>query len=297
MIWTAILIDGVVYAAWLFIVALGLTLVFGVMKILNVAHGAFYAIGAYAAASLIGVWFAGDRPLVGGYVLLVVASLAVGLVMGTLLERGVLRLVYGRDEVVAALATYAVFLILEDFILLVWGTDPYFAGEPATALGADDWFGLAVSNYDLLLVAVAAVVGLLLWLGLNRTRTGKLLLAVIHDREMSAAFGIDVTLMFTMTFVLGAFLGALGGALTAPKISVAPGIGVEVIVLAFAVVVIGGMGSIPGAVVGALIVGLARAAAVLLLPSVELFVVYAVMTLVLAFRPYGLFARAQARRI
>ena len=297
MIWTAILIDGVVYAAWLFIVALGLTLVFGVMKILNVAHGAFYAIGAYAAASIVGMYFATDRPLAGGYVLLVVAAILVGLVVGLVLERGVLRFIYGRDEVVAALATYAAFLILEDMILILWGTDPYFAGEPATALGADDWFGLSVSNYDLLLVAVAGIVGLLLWLGLNRTRVGKLLLAVIHDREMSAAFGINVTLVFTLTFVVGAILGALGGALTAPKISVAPGIGVEVIVLAFAVVVIGGMGSIPGALIGALVVGLARAAAVLLMPSIELFVIYAVMTLVLAFRPYGLFARAQARKI
>lgn len=297
MIWTAILIDGVVYAAWLFIVALGLTLVFGVMKILNVAHGAFYAIGAYAAASIVGMYFTTDRPLAGGYVLLVVAAILVGLVVGLVLERGVLRFIYGRDEVVAALATYAAFLILEDMILILWGTDPYFAGEPATALGADDWFGLSVSNYDLLLVAVAGVVGLLLWLGLNRTRVGKLLLAVIHDREMSAAFGINVTLVFTLTFVVGAILGALGGALTAPKISVAPGIGVEVIVLAFAVVVIGGMGSIPGALIGALVVGLARAAAVLLMPSIELFVIYAVMTLVLAFRPYGLFARAQARKI
>ncbi|MGE0723605.1 MAG: branched-chain amino acid ABC transporter permease [Alphaproteobacteria bacterium] len=297
MIWAAILIDGVVYAAWLFIVALGLTLVFGVMKILNVAHGAFYAIGAYAAASIVGVYFAGDRPLIGGYVLLLVSSIVVGVVIGVLLERAVLRFIYGRDEVVAALATYAVFLILEDMILVLWGTDPYFAGEPATALGADVIFGLPVSNYDLALVGVAAAVGLLLWLGLNRTRIGKLLLAVIHDREMSAAFGINVTLVFTLTFVLGAVLGALGGALTAPKISVAPGIGVEVIVLAFAVVVIGGMGSIPGALIGALIVGICRAAAVLLLPQIELFVIYAVMTLVLAFRPYGLFARAQARRI
>jgi len=140
-------------------------------------------------------------------------------------------------------------------------------------------------------------VGGALWWALIRTRQGKLLQAVIHDREMAQAMGINVTRIFTATFVLGAMLGALGGAVTAPQISVTPGIGVEVIVLAFAVVVVGGMGSIPGAAVGALIVGLIRAATVHLLPQVELFVIYAVMSLVLAFRPAGLFGRAAARKI
>ena len=130
-----------------------------------------------------------------------------------------------------------------------------------------------------------------------RTRLGKLLRAVIHDREMAEAFGIDVGRLYTVTFVIGAVLGALGGAVTAPIISVVPGIGVEVIVLAFAVVVIGGMGSVAGTIVGALMVGIARAAAVHLLPQVELFVIYAVMSLVLVLRPQGLFSQAQQRRI
>jgi branched-chain amino acid transport system permease protein len=120
---------------------------------------------------------------------------------------------------------------------------------------------------------------------------------VIHDREMSMAFGIDVSRLFTVTFVIGAVLGAFGGAITAPMISVSPGIGVEVIVLAFAVVVVSGLGSVPGTIVGALIVGLSRSAAVHLLPQVELFVIYAVMSLVLIVRPQGLFGSAQVRRI
>ena len=123
------------------------------------------------------------------------------------------------------------------------------------------------------------------------------MLAVIHDREMSQAFGINVTRVYTVTFVLGAVLGALGGAFTAPMISVTPGIGVEVIILAFAVVVIGGMGSVPGAVIGSLIVGLSRAAAVHLLPQIELFVIYGVMSLVLVVRPQGLFGRTAEKRI
>ena len=143
----------------------------------------------------------------------------------------------------------------------------------------------------------AKLAGAAAWWMLERTRQGKLLRVVIHDREVSAALGINVARMFTVTFVIGAILGALGGALTAPGISVVPGVGVDVIVLAFAVSVIGGLGSIAGAAIGALIVGIARAAAVHLMPEIELFVIYAVMAAVLAVRPQGLFGRAAARKI
>jgi branched-chain amino acid transport system permease protein len=148
-----------------------------------------------------------------------------------------------------------------------------------------------------MLIVIAILVAIGAWYGLNRTRWGKLLTAVIYDREISTGLGIDVNRVFMITFVIGAILGAFGGAFTAPKISVTPGIGVEVIVLAFAVVAIGGMGSIAGAMIGAVIVGICRAAAVHLLPEVELFVIYAVMAAVLAVRPEGLFSRVQARRI
>lgn len=293
----AILVDGLVYSSWLFVVAVGLSLIFGVMKILNVAHGSLYAIGAYAAANLIGVYFRIGLPGAGSYVAMILAAVAVGAVVGLVLERGLLRFMYGRDEVLIVLVTYAVFLILEDAVVLVWGTNPYFAYQPYALLGNTRVGRLAFANYDLGLVAFSAVLGGVLWWSLTRTRSGKLLQAVIHDREMAQAMGINVTRMYTGTFILGAMLGALGGAVTAPQISVVPGIGVEVIVIAFAVVVIGGMGSIPGAAIGALIVGLIRAAAVHLLPQVELFVIYAVMSLVLAVRPQGLFGRAPPRKI
>ena len=156
---------------------------------------------------------------------------------------------------------------------------------------------LTVSFYDLGLVALAVSIALVGWWVLRHTRWGRILTAVIHDREMAQSFGIDVTRVFTWTFIIGAILGALGGAVMAPKISVTLGIGIEVIVLAFAVVAIGGLGSVEGAAIGALIVGLARAASVQLFPEVELFVIYGVMALVLAFRPFGLFTRAQARKI
>ena len=293
----AILLDGLVYASWLFLVALGLTLIFGVMKILNVTHGAFYAFGAYTTAYAIGVYFEAGWPEMGSFLLMGIAAIVVGVILGLLLERGLLRFMYGRDEVLIVLVTFAVSLMLEDVIRVVWGGDPYFAFQPYGLLGVSDVGGLIFSNYDLALIAVAAVLAAAAWLVLSGTAWGKMLAAVIHDREMAAAFGINVTRVFTVTFVIGAILGALGGALTAPKISVTLGIGAEVIVLAFAIVVIGGMGSIWGALIGALLVGIARAAAVHLLPQVELFVIYAVMSVVLAIRPQGLFSRAQARKI
>jgi branched-chain amino acid transport system permease protein len=293
----AILVDGAVFAAWLFIVSVGLTLIYGVMRILNIAHGSLYALGAYAAASLVGAYFAQDYPPLASYLLLPAAALLVGVVAGLAIERGVLRLMYGRDEVIMVLVTYAIFLVLEDVIKLIWGVDPYFAYQPYGLLGTVDVLGLPYPIYDLATIALAIVIGAVVWWGLNRTRAGKLLIAVIHDREMSMAVGIDVTRLFMITFVLGAILAALGGAVSAPKISVVPGIGVEVIVLAFAVVVIGGLGSVGGAMIGAVIVGFARAAAVHLLPEAELFVIYAIMAAVLVVRPYGLFAKPQARRI
>jgi branched-chain amino acid transport system permease protein len=293
----AILTDGLVYAAYLFLVAVGLSLIFGVMKILNVTHGSFYAFGAYGAATAVGLYFGHDWPEAGGFLFMIALAMAIGAMVGLVLERGVLRFVYGRDEIVIVLVTYACFLILEDTITLIWGPQSYAAYQPMVAAGDTEVGDLILSNYDIGLVVVAALVAVVAHWAINFTRWGRLLSVVIFDRETAAAFGINVRLVYTVTFVVGAMLGALGGAMMAPKISVTLGIGVEVIVLAFAVVAIGGMGSIEGTVLGALIVGLCRAAAVHLLPQLELFVIYAVMALVLVFRPYGLFSPAAPRKI
>jgi len=293
----AVLVDGVIYASWLFIIAAGLTTIYGVMRILNMAHGSLYALGAYAAASLAGGWLrAGWEPM-GSYAMLVLAALLVGLVVGPLIERGLLRFCYGRDEVVLVLVTYALFLIIEDVIRLVWGVESYFVSEPYGLLGNLEMGALSYPLYSAVLVGAAVLVGVGLRFGIYGTRYGKLLTAVIHDREVSAAMGINVNRVYLVTFTLGTMLAAIGGALTAPTVSVVPGMGVEVIVLAFAVVVIGGLGSMQGAMLGALIVGLVRSAAVHFFPQVELFSIYLVMALVLAVRPRGLFVAAEARKI
>jgi len=293
----AVLIDGLIYASWLFMTAAGLTIIYGVMRILNMAHGSLYALGAYATASAVGAYLRGGYPPLGSYAVLLLAAIAVGLVMGPLIERGLLRFLYGRDEVVLILVTYALFLILEDAVKLVWGVESYFVWEPYGLLGNVEIGPLSYPVYSGAIVLAAAVVGLALRWGIYGTRYGKLLLAVIHDREVSAALGVDVRAVFLVTFTVGTTLAAIGGALTAPTVSVVPGMGVEVIVLAFAVVVIGGLGSVPGAALGALVVGLVRSAAVHYYPEVELFSIYFVMALVLAFRPRGLFVAPEARKI
>jgi len=297
MLALTILIDGVVYASWLFIVALGLTLVFGVLKILNIAHGSFYALGAYAAASFV-AWFTSMEwaPALS-IVALLLAAVAVAALVAPATERGLLRFFYGRDEVLLVLVTYALFLILEDVTKLIWGATPYYVTEPYTLFGDVSFGTLVYVGYDFTLIGVALLCGLGVWWGLNRTRIGKVVLAVIHSPEIASSMGVNISRVYMGAFMFGIFLAALGGALTAPMISVQPGVSVGVIIVSFAVVIIGGLGSIEGAAIGALIVGLARALAVHTWPAAELFSIYVAMAVVLVFRPEGLFQRVQARKI
>jgi branched-chain amino acid transport system permease protein len=292
-----ILLDGLQFSSYLFIVSAGLTIIFGVMKILNVAHGSFYAWGAYTSAFFIGKFSDMGLPDALGFLIIVAAAIVVGVILGFIIEQGILKHMYERDEVLIVLATFGLFLVLEDIILIAFGTDPYFAYQPMALLESVELGGITRDVYGITLIGVAAVVAVGCWWLLNKTKWGTLLKAVIFDREMGISMGINVPLVYTLTFIGGAILGGLGGAYIAPTISVAPGLGAEVIVLSFAVVVVGGMGSIAGAAIGSLIIGLLRAIAVHEVPQVELFVVFAVMAIVLVFRPEGLFAPAKTRKI
>ncbi len=292
-----ILIDGITYASWLFIVALGLTLVFGVLKILNIAHGSFYAVGAYAGASLVTWLLAMKVSPALTIVALVMAAVGVAALLAPLVERGLLRMFYGRDEVLLVLVTYALFLMLEDVTKLVWGVNPYYVSDTYQAFGNIKLGGLSYVGYDLLLVGLAVLCGVVTWWALNRTRLGKIVTSVIHSPEVAASMGVNVSRIYTGAFMVGVFFAAVGGALTAPMISVQPGLSVGVIIVSFAVVIIGGLGSIEGAAIGALVVGLARAASVHIWPPAELFSIYVVMAAILVFKPEGLFQRIQARKI
>ncbi len=294
---TVIALDGLTYASWLFLVSAGLTFTYGVLRVLNLAHGNLYAIGAYLGATLVLRYAAGGSTVALGYGLLFLAAVVIGVVAGPLIERLFLRRVYARDEEVQLLLTFSISLILEDVVKLTWGVSPIFAETPYSFLGRVRLGGVNYAWYPFLLTAVALAVGGLLWLVVTRTRLGKVLQSVITDREVSLTLGIDVPRVYTWAFTAGAILAALGGAYTAPMFSLVPGVGADVLVTSFAVIAIGGLGSIGGAALGALVVGLARSAAVYLFPELDLFAIYLMMALVLLFRPQGLFGEVEVRRI
>ncbi len=292
-----ILLDGVVFASWLFLIAVGITFIFGVMHILNMAHGSVFALGAYMGAWLTASFLSGQYSPWLSFPILVVAAIVVAVTVGPLIERVFLKRIYKEEEVIPLLTTFALFLILEDVIKLVWGIEPRFIDAPFEIMGQLTLAGISYAGYPFLLTGIAILCAILLWLVINKTHFGRQLTSVIGDREISSAMGINVPRIDTFAFILGTFLAALGGAFTAPMISVEPGMGIEVIVLAFAVVAIGGLGSVGGAAVGCILVGIARAAAVHIYPELELFVVYALMVFVLIFRPQGFFGGIEVRRI
>ena len=293
-----IILDSLVYASWLFLVASGLTLIYGVMKVLNIAHGSLYAFGAYANAWLI-AWYTNhfDERLYITFLFIPISSLVIAAILSLLIERGLLKFVYHRDEIVVVLVTYGLFLVFEDSMKLIFGTSSYLPYQPRMLLGNLDIFGLPYVVYDLVIILVAALIWVTFYYVMKFTKAGKLLLTVIYDREISSAMGINVKKFFLYTFFIGCLLGCLGGAVSAPMISIVPGLGVEVIVLAFAVVVTGGLGSISGAAIGALLIATFRTFAIFYFPQLELFIVFFVMALVLSFKPEGLFGTKKIRRI
>lgn len=287
-------LDGLAYAAQLFMVAVGLTLVFGVLKILNVAHGSLFAIGAYTASTLVGLIGTPDLSLVA----LALAALAVGAVAGPLIERGLLARIYDKEHVLQLLVTFALFMILEDVQKLLWGVKPLFEDAPVRVLGPIEVGDIYYTAYQLVLMPSVAAASLLIlvWF-LRRTLLGRTILAVTHDREAAQAIGIDARRVYLLAFTIGAGLAALGGALAAPTTSLVPGIGVQMIVLSFAVVATAGLGQIEGAAVTALLIGLGRSFAVYFAPELEVVVPYLLMVAVLLVRPEGLFGRSELRRI
>ena len=292
-----VLLDGLIYASYLFIVSLGLTITFGVMKILNVAHGGFFAWGAYLAS--ISIIYLGDNEYSSFfyYFAIFLSAIIVGLFFGYIIERFILRKMYNEDIHLIVLATFGLFWILEDLILHVFGVDPLMPYYPAMELGGIEVGGIFQGVYSLTLAGLAIIVAFVCWYFLKKTKYGKVLQSVIFDREVSVSMGIDVTKVYLITFIIGGMLGALGGAYIAPTISVSPGFAIDVVVMSFAVVVIGGMGSVPGALIGSLIVGLIRAFAVHQAPILELFIIYAIMAIVLIIKPEGLFAPPKPRKI
>jgi branched-chain amino acid transport system permease protein len=292
------LMDGVSYAALLFLVALGLTLIFGVMNILNIAHGSLYAWGGYLAATLGLAITKFGLPAVLSLPVLFVAAIVVGLVLGSILEIGLLRRILDKDPILQLLVTFAAFMILEDLQRLVWGAQPYFVSEVVNQLGTISVAGVTYTRYQLLVLPVVALLAYfgLRWF-LERTPLGRQVTAVTHHREVATAMGVDASRVSWLTLVIGAALGALGGALASPTTSLTPGIGAEMMVLSFAVVATAGLGQIGGAGIAALMIGLARSFLIYLMPELEVLVPYLIMVAVLLVRPQGMFSNVAARRI
>lgn len=292
------LLDGVAYASLLFLVAVGLTLIFGVLGILNVAHGSLYAIGAYATATL-GQWIVaqGFNPWLT-YPAMIVAAIAVGVLLGGLIERLLLQHIYSKDPVLQLLVTFAVFMILENLQRMIWGVQPYFMATPLTQLGNVQILGINYTAYQVLFLPVAALIVLFtLRYFLRHTNMGAQILAVTEDREAATAIGINASRVYLMTFVIGACFAALGGALATPTTSLVTGMGANMIVLSFAVAATAGLGQIEGAAISALIIGIARSFAVYLSPEIEVIMPYLIMVLVLLVRPNGLFGKETVRKI
>ncbi len=286
-----ILVGGVFHAAVLFLVAAGLQIVFGVQKIVNLACGSFYALGAYFGISALAWAAAFEVPAIAYIPTLVGSGLLLAIVLGPSVER-LLRLIYDRDEHFQILLTFALVLIFEDAIRLIWGAVPlqtinvYFAfGELRIARD------LAIPNYNLIVIAAAALISVAFGWMLRRTRFGRIVRATAENKQMSEALCVDVSKVYMAVFTLGVALGTVGGALVVPAGAASIDMGVELIVDAFAVVIIGGLGSMPGALIGALIVGFVRSAAIWLYPEFELLAIYVIVITVLIVRPQGLLAR------
>ena len=263
---------------------------FGVQKIVNLACGSFYALGAYFGVTLVALAIRAGMPPWLFLVVLIAAGLLVALV-GPLIER-LLRLIYDRDESFQMLLTFALVLMIEDVIRRLWGTSPYQMGGLYLTYGQLRVGALTIPVYNLIVIAAGfAIAGLMGWF-LARTRAGRIIRATAENREMAEAMAVDMSRVYARVFTLGTALGTVGGALVVPATAASIEIAVELIVEAFAVVVIGGLGSMRGAFVGALIVGVMRAVAIAAYPEVEMLAIYLVVVAVLVLRPAGLFARA-----
>jgi len=286
-------LTGLASAAALFLVASGLSIIFGVTRIVNFAHGAFYMLGAYAAFTLT-ERFEGTLGFWGG---IVAAALAVA-VIGVLVEMVLLRRIYHAPELFQLLATFGLTLMVEDLVVLIWGPDDLLGRRAPGLKGAVDFFGQNVPSYDLFLIVLGPVVLGVLWLLFQRTRWGILVRAATQDRDMVAALGVNQKWLFTSVFALGVFLAALGGALQIPRDAVNHAMDLRVIVEVFVVVVIGGLGSITGAFVAAVLVSELNAFGILIFPKISIILVFLVMAVVLIVRPWGLFGKPEtaARR-
>ena len=288
-----ILLSGIFYASILFLVAAGLQVVFGVQKIFNLACGEFYALGAYTGVVFVKVAQSLGLPVLLSFLPFILAGLSIFFI-GPIVERGLFRFVYDRDETFQLLLTFAAVLMFEDVIRFIWGTSPQSTAGVYMAYGQINLLGAVIPVYNLIVIFSSLVIAGLIGYMLVRTKFGRIMRATADNREMSEALGINMNRIYIKVFTLGTVLGTLGGALVIPATAAMTEMGVELIVIAFAVVVIGGLGSMKGAFFGALVVGILRSIAIATYPELELLLIYLIVIVVLVFKPEGLFGGGRA---
>ena len=280
--WLLQLFNGVSYGALLFLLGSGLSLIFGVMRIVNIAHGSYFLLGSYVALTVI--WTTGSWLLA-----LPAGALAIGL-LGLAMERIFLRPL-GFDVLRQVLVTFGFMLLFQQAALDIWGGDNFMINPPAQLTRSIAVGTLHLPLYRIFMIALAAAIGLALWFVLEHTRVGAMVRATVDDAEMARGIGIDTARVSMLVFALGALLAGLGGVIGGAFLGVYPGIDLQILPIAFAVVIIGGMGSLPGAAIGAVLVGLADNFGKALFPEISYFTLYAPMVLLLAVKPTGLFGR------
>jgi branched-chain amino acid transport system permease protein len=279
--WAVQLLNGLSFGMLLFLLAAGLSLIFGLMRILNLAHGSYYLLGAYVALSVV--------QATGSLLLAMVVGVAAVVTLGVLMERLFLRRLPHQEELPQALLTFGFLLIIGDVTLWIWGGTPRSLPAPE-ALTAPVRLGpLIFPSYRLFLIGAGALIGVALWLLQERTKIGAMVRAAVDDAEIARTTGINVSRLSTVVFGVGAGLAALGGILAGPVLGMYPGADFEILLLAFVVVIIGGLGSLKGAFVGGLLVGCLDNFGKALFPELAYFTMFAPMALILALRPVGLF--------
>ena len=275
------LVNGLVYGMLLFLVAAGLSLIFGLMNVVNAAHGSFFMIGAYVAFAV--------EQATGNFWLALVAAPLVAIVVGALVERVFLRPLYDRGHLDQVLLTFGFTFVFIDAVRWIWGPDNRSLTPPPSLSSTMSLLGSVVPTYRLFIIAFGAVVAVLLYLFLERSRFGAMVRAGVDDATTAAGLGIDVKLLFGVVFSLGVALAALGGAVAGPILGVYPGIDIDILIPSFIVVVIGGMGSLRGALAASILVGLIDTLGRAYFPDLALFMIYLIMVVVLLVRPQGLF--------
>jgi len=283
------LLNSLLYASVLFLIAGGLSLIYGVMRIVNLAHGNIYAVGAYTTAWAVGRVL-GGAPTVVLYALLPVGALAAA-ALGAVLEPTLLRPLYKRAEEYQLLITFGLLLVLEDLIRFVWGPYPLAASALFEAPGSLTIGESIYPTYNLAVIVVGGLAAAALWAFVYKSKFGVILRATSQNMRMASALGVNVNRVYVQAFTLGCFMAGLGGAIIVPQQGAVLGMGVDALILAFVVVVIGGLGSLEGALLGALMVGVVREFGIAFFPEIELAVLYFMAAVVLLIRPAGLFGR------